>query len=73
MEPKPISGVPGIIATGHWQGTKWTAIGYLSKQVGFVRVDGKRKPIGGTMVCLATITGSLSNNPTAKAAAVSTA
>ena len=63
MEPKPIDGMLGIIATGHWQGTKWTALGYVSKQVGFKRVNGKPKPIGGTMVCTTTITGSLSNNP----------
>lgn len=63
MEPKPIAGVPGIIATGQWQGTKWTAIGYVSERVGYVRVNGKLKPIGGTMVCMTTITGDLDNNP----------
>jgi hypothetical protein len=67
MEPKPIDGMLGIIATGHGQGTKWTAVGYISKQVGFKRVNGKPKPIGGTMVCMTTITGNLSNNPNGQA------
>jgi hypothetical protein len=63
LEAKPIGGVPGIIATEQSQGERWTAIGYVSKRVGFRRVAGKLRPIGGYMVCVGIISGSLSNRP----------
>jgi hypothetical protein len=66
LEAKPISGVPGIIATEQSQGEHWTAIGYISKRVGFRRVAGKLHPIGGYMVCVGIISGSLSNTPAAE-------
>jgi hypothetical protein len=63
LEPKPVKGVPAIVAHGRWRGGRWTVVAYISNRPGFGRVGGRLRRLRGDMTCVSLILGALDSRP----------